>query len=166
MLQKESAPWLEKKFLDPQNLEAAICRIKQRGVTIALLNGSFDLMHAGHLYILHEASLQADLLLVALNSDESIRAYKHPSRPIISLEHRMEMLAAIEFVDYVTYFDETNPCALIEKVLPHVHVNGSEYGESCIEAKTLQRLNIPLHLVQRIPSLATSHLIKKIQQCV
>ena len=161
----QKAPWLERKLVEPQELEAAIFSLREQGFTIATLNGSFDLLHAGHLYMISQAKLQADCLLVALNSDSSIRQYKGAERPIVPLVYRLEMMAALEFVDYVTWFEETTPCALLEKVRPDVHVNGVEYGEHCVEALTLKACGSRLHLVDRIPTLSTSELIKKIRQC-
>lgn len=154
--------WLQKKLVEPKQLETFVGEIRATGKTIATLNGSFDLMHAGHLYIIHEAKRQADVLFVAMNSDASIRAYKGPNRPIISLGHRLEMMAALEFVDFVTWFEETDPCAILKKIRPDVHVNGAEYGENCIEAKTVRDCGGRIHLVDRIPSLSTSEIIEKI----
>jgi len=68
-------------------------------------------MHAGHLQIIYEASLQADVLIVALNSDASIQAYKSPDRPIIPLEYRLQLMAALQFVDYVTWLKRPTLCA-------------------------------------------------------
>lgn len=156
-------PWLEKKLVHPENLPAKVQEIRRQGKTLATLNGSFDLMHAGHLYIIHQASLQANSLLVALNSDSSVRAYKGADRPIVPLSYRLEMMAALEFVDFVTWFDELTPCELLKKIRPDVHVNGAEYGQNCVEAPTVALLGARLHLVDRIPSLATSSLIEKIR---
>ena len=155
--------WLEKKFIDPKLLEDRCEEIRLQGKTIATLNGSFDLLHAGHLFMIHEASEQADCLIVALNSDRSIQRYKSPTRPIISLQYRLEMIAALEFVTYVTWFDETTPCELLKKIRPNVHVNGAEYGENCVEAPVVKELGARLHLVRRIPSLSTSNVIEKIR---
>lgn len=157
--------WLQKKLVEPEHLEKKVAEIRARNLTIATLNGSFDLLHAGHLFILHEASKQADLLIVALNSDASIRQYKSADRPIISLSYRLEMIAALEFVDYVTWFEETDPRAVLTKIKPDVHVNGAEYGSNCIEAETVKMHGGKIHLVERIPSLATSTIIEKIKQC-
>jgi D-glycero-beta-D-manno-heptose 1-phosphate adenylyltransferase len=157
--------WLQKKLIEPDHIEEKVNDLRARKLTIATLNGSFDLMHAGHLFIIHEASKQADRLIVALNSDSSIQKYKSPDRPIISLTHRLEMMAALQFVDYVTWFEETDPCALLIKIKPDVHVNGAEYGENCIEAETVKAQGGRLHLVNRIPSLATSAIIEKIKKC-
>ncbi len=166
MFNPKNRPWLEKKYLDPKELEACVRSIRQEGYTIATLNGSFDLLHAGHLYIIQQASLQADRLIVLLNSDDSIRRYKSPKRPIVTLQYRLELLSALEFVHYVSYFDETDPCATLRRIAPDVHVNGIEYGADCIEADTIKAIGARLHLVERIPSLATSNLIEKICQCV
>jgi rfaE bifunctional protein nucleotidyltransferase chain/domain len=115
--------------------------------------------------MISQAKLQADRLFVALNSDRSIQRYKGSERPIVPLVYRLEMMAALEFVDYVTWFEETTPCALLEKIRPDVHVNGAEYGADCIEAPTVKACGARLHLVDRIPTLSTSELIKKIRQC-
>lgn len=158
--------WLQKKFVSPESIEGKIAEIRKEGFTLATVNGSFDLLHAGHLFILHEAAKQADKLLVALNSDRSIKIYKNPNRPIISLPYRLEMIAALACVAYVTYFDETDPRALLAKIKPDVHVNGAEYGENCIEAEVVRSSGGRLHLVKRIPSLSTSEIIERIQTCV
>jgi D-glycero-beta-D-manno-heptose 1-phosphate adenylyltransferase len=150
------------KWLDPARLEHRIQQLKAEGKTIATLNGSFDLLHAGHLHIIYQASLQADILIVALNSDRSIQQYKSPLRPIIPLEYRLQMMAALDFVDYVTTFDETDPRVLLGKIKPNVHVNGAEYGENCIEADVVLQNGGRLHIVELVPGLSTSTIIKKI----
>ncbi len=153
----------QKKVISPEKLEATIRVLRGKKKSIATLNGSFDLLQAGHLYILFEASKTADVLIVALNSDASIKSYKGSDRPIISLPFRLEMLTSISFVDYVTWFDQTDPCAILEIIKPDVHVNGIEYGENCIEAETVKRGGGRLHLVDLIEGLSTSKIIKKIQ---
>lgn len=150
------------KWIDPSHLEAKIGELKKEGKTLATLNGSFDLLHAGHLHMIFEASKQADILIVALNSDNSIKKYKSPLRPIVPLEYRLKMMAALNFVDYVTSFEETDPRVLLNKIRPHVHVNGAEYGENCIEAEVVRENGGRVHIVQLIPGLSTSALIKKI----
>lgn len=159
-------PWTKTKYIAPEKLEEKVAAIRKLGKTIATLNGSFDLLHAGHLSMVHEAAQQADVLILALNSDASIKKYKSSLRPIISLEHRLEMVAALEFVDYVTSFDETDPIALLEKIKPDVHNNGSEYGENCIEAEVVKKHGGKVHIVKLIPGLSTSKLIEKIKTCV
>ena len=154
----------EKKLILPENLAAKIAEVRNDRQTIATLNGSFDLMHAGHLHMIYEASQMADVLIIALNSDSSIKQYKSADRPIIPLTYRLQMMAALEFVSYVTWFDETDPCRILSIIQPNVHVNGSEYGENCIEAPTVIKHGGKIHIVQLVPGLSTSQIITKILQ--
>ncbi|MCE5319117.1 MAG: adenylyltransferase/cytidyltransferase family protein [Parachlamydia sp.] len=152
------------KVIPPAELEAKIAELRSQGHTIATLNGTFDLMHAGHLHIIFEASKQADKLIVALNSDSSIKQYKSVHRPIIPLKYRLEMMAALGFVDYVTWFDETDPRLLLSRIKPDVHVNGADYGANCIESEVVLQNGGRLHLVELVPSLSTTQIVKKILQ--
>lgn len=151
-----------KKIIAPTLLKQVVDGLRKEKKSIATLNGSFDLLHAGHLYIISEAAKQAEVLIVALNSDASIRRYKSKDRPLIALQYRLEMMAALEYVDYVTWFEEDDPCLLLQTIAPDVHVNGIEYGANCLEAATLKELGSKLYLVERVPSLATSEIIEKI----
>jgi len=161
-----SAPWKEAKFIPPEDLESKVLQLRSEGKTIATLNGSFDLIHAGHLQMIHEASQQADCLILALNTDASIKKYKSQSRPLMSLEHRLQMAAALQFVDFVTSFDETDPREFLKRVKPDVHVNGSEYGEECIEAEVVREYGGKLYIAPLVPGLSTTKLIEKIKSCV
>jgi D-glycero-beta-D-manno-heptose 1-phosphate adenylyltransferase len=156
----------KKKLIPPQDLERRILELKNQGKKIATINGSFDLLHAGHLEILYFAKKKGDCLIVALNTDDSIRRYKSPKRPFIPLPYRLAMMAAFEFVDYVTWFDETDPCQLLEKIKPHVHINGSEYGENCIEAPVVRKYGGEIAIYEKIPGLSTSEIVKKVQEKV
>ncbi len=150
------------KLIEPALLEKRVENLRRQGKRIATLNGSFDLLHAGHMYMIYEASKVADILIVAVNTDASVKAYKSPKRPIIHLEYRLEMLSAIAFIDYLTWFDETDPRAILAKIRPDVHVNGIEYGENCIESEVVKQYGGKVHLVDRIPGLATSEIISTI----
>ncbi len=152
------------KLIDPSHRDKRVEALKKEKKPIATLNGSFDLLHAGHLYIIHEAAQTADLLIVALNSDLSVQGYKGSNRPIIPLKYRLEMVSALELVDYVTWFDESDPRQILAKIKPHVHVNGAEYGQECIEAETVQAHGGRIQLIPRIEGLATSDIIQKIQK--
>lgn len=158
--------WAEayrEKVIKPEDIEEAVGKIRKERKTIATLNGSFDLLHAGHLHIIYEASKVADVLIVALNTDDSIRRYKSQHRPLIPLEERLKMMAALQFVDFVTWFGETDPRQLLEKIKPDVHVNGAEYGEKCLEADTVRAHGGRIHIVALVPGLSTSGIIKKIR---
>lgn len=154
----------QKKIVSPEKLKEKVDTIRKAGKTIATLNGSFDLLHAGHLHILFEASKVADVLIVALNSDRSVQQYKSIHRPVISLPYRLSMVSALEFVDYVTWFDETDPRNILSIIKPDVHVNGAEYSDDCIEAETVNSFCGRIHLVSRIPGLSTSEIVKKIKK--
>ncbi len=162
---KSFEEYFKKKWIELEHLSSRIKKLKNQGKKIVTLNGSFDLLHAGHLEIIYEASQQGDILLVALNTDDSIKKYKSPTRPIISLPYRARMMAALEFVDYVTCFDETDPRAILSKIEPHVHVNGAEYGSECIEAEVVKSHGGHIHIVSLLPGLSTSNIIKKIKTC-
>lgn len=151
------------KVIHPSQLAQRINELRTQQKTIATLNGSFDLMHAGHLQIIFEASQVGDILIAALNTDCSIQQYKSPKRPIIPLEYRLQMMAALEFVDYVTWFEETDPRNLLSIIKPDVHVNGAEYGENCIEAETVRSHGGKIHIVQLVPGLSTSAILRKIE---
>lgn len=153
----------QKKWVDPDQLEDLCDAVREQGKTIATVNGSFDLLHAGHLEILYQASLTADIFIVALNTDASIQQYKSPDRPIIDLENRLLMISALGFVDYVTWFSETDPKALLTKIRPNVHCNGSEYGTDCIEKETVEQHGGTLSVIDLIPGISTSQIITKIQ---
>jgi rfaE bifunctional protein nucleotidyltransferase chain/domain len=152
-----------RKVVVPEDVERLCDLLRSDGKKITTLNGSFDLLHAGHLQIIYEASLQGDVLMVALNSDASIRNYKGPTRPIIPLQYRMEMMAALEFVDYITWFEETDPLRILAEIKPDVHVNGAEYGENCIEADIVKKFGGRIHIVNLVPGLSTTSILKKIQ---
>ena len=137
--------------------------LRAKGKRIVTVNGSFDVLHNGHLYILSEARQQGQVLIVGINSDASIRSYKGAGRPVVPERRRAEMLLALRMVDYVHIFDEANPIAFLEQVRPDVHVNGAEYGEDCIESETVRRGGGTLHLVPRIPGLSTSGLLDALQ---
>ncbi|HSW72681.1 MAG TPA: adenylyltransferase/cytidyltransferase family protein [Chlamydiales bacterium] len=156
---------VNKKLVDPEHLEELVATQRKSQKKIVTLNGSFDLMHAGHLQMIYEASLQGDVLIVALNTDSSIKRYKSEKRPIIPLKYRLQMMAALSFVDYVTWFDETDPRALLEKIRPDVHANGSEYGPNCIEADVVKKHGGSIYIVSKIPGLSTSEIIHKIVSC-
>jgi len=122
-------------------------------------------LHAGHLQIIFEASKKG-VLIVALNTDSSIKSYKSENRPIIPLEYRLEMMSALSFVDYVTWFDEVDPRHILSILKPDIHVNGSEYGENCLESDVVKSFGGKVHVVELVEGLSTSQIIKKIKQCV
>lgn len=160
-------PWSKaylKKVVPPSELTQKVLEWKTQTHKIVTLNGSFDLLHVGHLHIIFEASQLGDLLIVALNSDSSIKKYKSPGRPLLPLQERLQFMAALSFVDYVTWFEETTPCHILSIIQPHIHVNGMRYGPECIEADIVKKGGGILHLASEIPGFSTTDLITKIKQ--
>jgi D-beta-D-heptose 7-phosphate kinase/D-beta-D-heptose 1-phosphate adenosyltransferase len=133
--------------------------LRASGKRIVTINGSFDILHSGHLYILNEARQRGDVLIVGLNSDASVKGYKGPDRPIVPERGRAEMLLSLRMVDYVHVFDEPDPRAFLQQVKPDVHVNGAEYGEDCIERETVIGGGGQLHVVDRIGGLSTTGIL-------
>src|ERR1043166_3290795 len=137
--------------------------LRAKGKRIVTTNGSFDILHNGHLHLLSEARQRGDVLIVGLNSDASVKAYKGPTRPFVPERRRAEMLLALRHVDYVHIFDEADPIAFLKELAPDVHVNGAEYGADCIESGTVRQNGGTIHLVNRLPGLSTSGLIDTLQ---
>jgi len=125
---------VKKFYLLPQ-LKQIIQDEKKKGNTIVLANGCFDLIHVGHIRYLKGSRKTGDILVVALNSDSSIRKIKGKGRPILSESERIEILSSFSCVDYITTFDETN----VEKVLlalkPNIHAKGSDYTKESVPEK-------------------------------
>jgi D-beta-D-heptose 7-phosphate kinase/D-beta-D-heptose 1-phosphate adenosyltransferase len=154
---------LEQTPVPRHQLSPLAARLRAQGRKIATINGAFDILHAGHLHILREARKQADVLIVGLNSDRSVRSYKGPERPFIGEADRARMLLALKDVSYVHIFDEPVPMPFLEAIRPDVHVNGSEYGAECIEADTVRAHGGRVHVVERLPQLSTSDLLDRIR---
>lgn len=152
------------KIVGREELGKRCEELRKAGKTIVTCNGSFDLFHYGHLCFLEEAKKQADVLIVGLNSDSSIKKYKSPDRPVITQDQRAALLSAMEIVGFVHIFDETDPIAFLEVVKPDVHVNGAEYGENCIEAPTVKKYGGRVHLMPKVAGLSTTGLIARIKQ--
>ena len=115
------------EVLSREALVARVREIRQAGRTIAFANGCFDLLHVGHVRYLEAAAAEADVLVVALNDDASVRGLKGKGRPILSAEHRAELVAALRAVDYVVIFPEPTVTPLLEALKPDVHCKGTDY---------------------------------------
>ena len=116
------------EVLTADALAGRLADLKSQGRTIAFANGHFDLLHVGHLRYLEAAKRQADILVVAVNDDASVRRLKGPDRPIVPAAERAELLAALAPVDYVTVFTGDSPAPLLRRLQPHVHCKGTDYG--------------------------------------
>src|SRR5688572_2785509 len=122
-------------ILDRGELLGARAELRAAGRTLVFTNGCFDLLHVGHARYLAAARALGDALLVAVNSDRSVRALKGPGRPVLGEGERAELLAALAAVDLVTVFDEESPRRLIGELLPDVLVKGGDYAPGEIHGR-------------------------------
>jgi rfaE bifunctional protein nucleotidyltransferase chain/domain len=159
--------WRTGKILTPSAAAATAGLLRREGRRLVTTNGAFDLLHAGHLDQLEEAKHQGDILFVGLNSDASIAAAKGPGRPLLPLEARAALLAALACVDFVVpmagSYAEEPMLSLLRSVKPDVHVNGPDYGapSTWAEWPLLQRLGARAHLARKRNPLSTSALVRK-----
>jgi rfaE bifunctional protein nucleotidyltransferase chain/domain len=105
---------------------------KAKGKTIAFANGVFDILHVGHVRYLKEAREMGDILIVAVNDDDSVRRLKGEGRPVMPAEERMEILSALSCVDYVIKFSEPTVASLLLSLKPHIQVKGTDYTEESV----------------------------------
>lgn len=135
-----------------------------RGQTVVFTNGCFDLLHAGHLKILKEASEQGDILVVGINSDASVRRIKDPSRPVVPQEERVQLVSALSFVDYVVVFDEDTPLELIKEVRPDVLVKGEDWrGKTVVGSEIVEARGGRIMFVEHLKGISTTNLIDRIR---
>ncbi len=121
---------------------------RARGQSVVLANGVFDILHVGHVRYLESAKKEADILVVAVNSDSSVTPLKGPGRPILPESSRATLVAALRAVDYVTIFDEPNVENLLHALRPNVHAKGTDYTESNVpERETSKKLGIRIAIV-------------------
>jgi len=134
---------------------------RAQGRKIVFTNGCFDLLHFGHHHLLNQARRLGDCLIVAVNSDASIRRLKGPGRPINSEEERMLMLSGLEAVDCVVLFDEDTPIPLLEALRPDVLVKGSEYSSGVVVGRELvESYGGRVALVDQVPGISTSAILR------
>ena len=125
------------KKIKTQNQLKAIISKQRKKKTIAFTNGCFDILHSGHVEYLEEAKKRADILIVGLNTDSSVRKIKGPRRPVVALVDRQKVTAALESVDYVTSFSEPTPLELISKLKPHLIIKGGDWKPKNIVGRSI-----------------------------
>ncbi len=138
-------------------------KLRRAGRTVVFTNGCFDLIHGGHVALFRKAKRLGDVLVVGLNTDASVRRLKGPGRPVFPLRDRLELLAAFEDVDYVTWFAEPTPRRTIAALLPDVLVKGGDWGPDKIVGR--QEVEAAGGRVVRIPYLkgrSTTSIIERI----
>jgi rfaE bifunctional protein nucleotidyltransferase chain/domain len=136
---------------------------RMRGSTIVFTNGVFDLLHRGHLEYLREAAALGAVLIVGLNSDQSVRRLKGPQRPLVNQDDRAAALLALRSVDYVVLFDEDTPAKLIETIQPHILVKGGDYqADDIVGADLVRKSGGRVVTIPFRPGYSTSGLIAAI----
>lgn len=164
----DTTNWRMDKIVTLEQAGEIAANLKDEGKKIVTVNGSFDILHAGHLDQLEEAKKQGEVLFVGVNSDSSVREKKGEGRPYFPEAARAAMLAALVCVDYVVViaapYDEAQN-VLIRAVKPDVHANGPDYGpvESWIEWPVMQEVGAKGYVARRRNDLSTSALIAKIR---
>ncbi len=137
---------------------------RTRGKRIVLTNGCFDILHRGHITYLNQARALGDLLVVGVNSDESIRRLKGPERPINTLDDRLQVLAALSCVDHVVAFDDDTPHRLVKAIRPHIFVKGGDYTRDRLpEAALVEELGGRVEILPLVRERSTTRLISKIR---
>ncbi len=154
------------EVLSSGELARRLAPLRAAGRTVALANGHFDLLHVGHLRYLRAAKREADLLVVAINDDESVARLKGPGRPLVPAAERAELLAALEPVDYVVVFGGDSPRELLGDLQPDVHCKGTDYQspERVPEYGAVRAYGGRTALVGDPKDHATSDLIAKIKR--
>lgn len=151
------------KVVDRITLAVALDSRRAKGERIVFTNGCFDILHVGHVRYLQQARALGDLLVLGLNSDESVRGLKGASRPLVPEDERAEMLAALQCVDYVSVFSESRPDALIEVVRPNIHVKGGDYREEDLpEAAVVRRHGGRVAILPLVEDRSTTNIVARI----
>ena len=157
----------EHKLMRRSRLKKAVEQAKAHGKTVVFTNGCFDILHIGHVRYLQDARALGDLLIVGVNSDDSVRRLKGPDRPVVPEFERVEILSALECVDYVSIFSEDTPVDLILAIKPDIHVKGGDYRpEDLPEADAVRsvggRIEIVSYTSTNTEGRSTTNLIGKI----
>src|SRR5215213_9549464 len=152
-------------ILDREELVRARAELRAEGRTLVFTNGCFDILHVGHVRYLAAARALGDALLVAVNSDRSVRALKGAGRPVINEAERVEMLAALASVDFVTVFDDKSARRLIAELLPDVLVKGGDYALDGIHGREeVERAGGRVLALPFVEGASTTGIIERIKE--
>ena len=148
------------KIFNRNELATVLQQLKSEGNVVVTTNGCFDVLHLGHLRYLQAARQLGDLLVVAINSDASVRELKGENRPLIPEDERAEMLAGLECVDYVVIFPELTPIELLSELKPNIHVKGGDYKlEQLVEREIVEANGGKIIVGLNVPGKSTTNLI-------
>ncbi|MGM0437081.1 MAG: D-glycero-beta-D-manno-heptose 1-phosphate adenylyltransferase [Bacillota bacterium] len=154
---------MNKKLKDISELKNIVNEYKKENKKVVFTNGCFDLLHIGHIRYLYKAKEFGSILVVALNSDKSVRNLKGKNRPIINEKERAELLSALEMIDYITIFDDLTCKNILKTLKPDIYVKGGDYTrETLPEWPVVADYGGEVKLVNEIKGQSTTSLIKKI----
>ena len=140
-------------------------KLREEGKTIVTTNGCFDILHVGHVRYLEKTKTFADVLIVALNSDKSVKSIKGDSRPINNENDRAEVLSGLKSVDYVVLFDEDSPIDLLLQIKPDVYTKGADYTvETLPEAKPILDAGGRIEFISFVEGKSTTSIIEKMKK--
>ena len=151
------------KQISQKELNDVLNELRAEGKTIVTTNGCFDILHVGHVRYLEKAKELGDVLIIALNSDDSVRRLKGPNRPINNQNDRIEVLSALSFVDYIVLFDETSPADLLAFIKPDIHVKGADYSmETLPELKVIVENGGRVEFIELVEGKSTTSILEKL----
>lgn len=154
---------MKEKIKGRKDLQRIIEDLKKNGKRIVFTNGCFDLLHVGHIRYLEKGKSFGDVLVVGVNSDQSVRILKGPKRPILPEGERAEILSGLGCVDYITLFDEPTPLELISSLQPHILVKGGDWTkETTVGKEIVERSGGEVVIIPFIEGSSTSNLIETI----
>ena len=147
-------------------MQPLLADLRAQGKTIVTTNGCFDILHVGHVRYLQKTKTFADILIVCLNSDVSVKKIKGPDRPVNCENDRAEILCALSCVDYVVLFDESSPEKLLCEIKPDVHTKGADYTvETLPEAKAIMENGGRIEFISFVEGKSTTSIIEKMKTC-
>jgi len=156
---------MNEKIRELADLKKIRLELKRGGKKVVFTNGCFDLLHSGHIHIFREAKKQGDILIVAVNDDASLRKIKGPSRPIFPLDERLEILMALEEIDYLVSFSEETPQKIIASLLPDVLVKGGDWKRNeVVGRKEVEEAGGKVVIVPYLKGYSSSEIINRIIQ--
>jgi rfaE bifunctional protein nucleotidyltransferase chain/domain len=142
-----------------------VAQWKEAGQKVVFTNGCFDIMHLGHVDYLEKARGLGDRLVLGLNTDDSVSRFKGPTRPIQDQHSRARILAALQFIDLVVFFNEDTPLNLISSLLPNILVKGSDYlAENIVGADVVKSKGGVVKTIDFVPGYSTSRIVEKIKK--
>lgn len=161
---------MEKAVTKIKSREEAQTQVKAwqaKGETVVFTNGCFDLLHLGHVDYLEKARELGDRLIIGLNTDNSVSRFKGPERPLQDQDSRARILASLQFVDLVVFFNEDTPFDLISALIPNVLVKGSDYlAENIVGADVVKKAGGVVKTIDFVPGYSTTRIVEKIKRTI